>query len=78
MQGDETVRDRLIREAEQAIQDQGFFGVSMRQLARNVGVHPRTVTSLFGNKLNLLKAVEARRLDGLPRSSSSVVLLRED
>jgi AcrR family transcriptional regulator len=59
MPDDETTRDRVLREAEQALLEQGFFGVSMRQVALNAGVHPGTVLSLFGNKRNLLKTVEA-------------------
>jgi AcrR family transcriptional regulator len=54
------LRDRVLSEAEAAFLEQGFFGVSMRQVALNAGVHPGTVTTLFGNKRNLLRIVEAR------------------
>lgn len=56
----ESLRDRVLCEAEAAYVAEGFFGVSMRQVALNVGVHPGTMTTLFGNKLNMLRIVEAR------------------
>ena len=55
-----TLRELILREAEQALLEQGFFGVSMRQVASNTGVHPGTVGALFGGKKGLLKAAEER------------------
>jgi AcrR family transcriptional regulator len=80
MSNNDRVRDRLLQETEQAILQQGFFGVSMRKVALNVGVHPGTVVSLFGNKRNLLRTVEARLQDRQARLPlpAPVVLLRED
>ena len=56
----DALRERLLCEAERLYREQGFFGVSLRQVAANAGVHPRTVTVLFGGKRNLLRLVEAR------------------
>jgi AcrR family transcriptional regulator len=54
------LRELILREAEQALLQQGFFGVSLRQVAFNTGVHPGTVGALFGGKKGLLKAAEER------------------
>jgi AcrR family transcriptional regulator len=55
-----SLRELLLREAERAIAEQGFFDVSARQVAVNVGVHPSTVVNLFGSRAALLKAAQAR------------------
>jgi AcrR family transcriptional regulator len=80
MSDSETLRDRVLREAEQALLEQGFFGVSMRQVALNVGAHPGTVASLFGNKRNLLKTVEAHLREKQARKPlpPTLLFLRED
>ena len=54
------LRDRGLYEAEAAFIEQGFSGVSMRQVALSAGIHPGTMTTLFGSKRNLLRMVEAR------------------
>jgi AcrR family transcriptional regulator len=59
----DALRERVLCEAERVLREEGFFGVSLRQVATNAGVHPRTVTVLFGGKRNLLKLVEARLKD---------------
>lgn len=58
-----TLRERLLLEAEKAMQRDGFFGVSARQVALNVGVHPRMVSYLFGSRAELLRAAEGRLRD---------------
>ena len=60
MSNSASVRELILREAEQALVQQGFFGVSLRQVAQNTGVHPGTVGALFGGKRGLLKAAEER------------------
>ena len=55
-----TLKERLLLEAERALRTEGFFGVSARQVALNVGVHPRMVSYLFGSRAELLKAAEGR------------------
>ena len=62
------IRERLLSEAQSAIVELGFFGVSARQVALNVGVHPSTVGLLFGGRTQLLQAAEAR----LKQSSAQV------
>ncbi len=54
------LRERVLSVAEAELEAQGFFGVSMRQVALRAGVHPGTVATLFGNKHNLVKSAEAR------------------
>jgi AcrR family transcriptional regulator len=60
MSNNPAIKEQLLREAETALQREGFFGVSVRQVAQNVGVHPSTVTYLFGSRAGLLKAAEGR------------------
>ncbi len=55
-----TLRERLLLETERALRREGYFGVSARQIALNVGVHPRMVSYLFGSRARLLKAAEGR------------------
>ena len=54
------LKERLLQEAQAAIAEHGFFGVSARQLALAAGVHPSMVGSLFGSRTALLKAAEDR------------------
>ncbi len=55
-----TVRERLLLEAETALRRDGYFGVSIRQVALSAGAHPSTVGYLFGGRAALLKAAEER------------------
>jgi len=59
----EALRNRVLAEAEIVLGQEGFFGLSMRQVALNVGIHPGTMSSLFGSKRELLRTVEARVRD---------------
>jgi AcrR family transcriptional regulator len=60
MNDDPGLKERVLREAEAALRQDGFFGFSLRQVARSVGASPGTVGYLFGGKQGLLKAAEAR------------------
>jgi AcrR family transcriptional regulator len=55
-----SLEERVLRAAETALRQQGFFEFSMRGVARTVGVHPSTIGNLFGGKQGLLKATQAR------------------
>lgn len=55
-----SLRERVLREAETALREEGFFDFSMRRVARTVGVHPSAIGYLFGGKQGLLKAAEQR------------------
>jgi AcrR family transcriptional regulator len=54
------LRELILRETEQAILQEGYFGVSLRQVASSAGVHPGTIGALFGGKKGLLMAAEQR------------------
>jgi AcrR family transcriptional regulator len=60
MQDNLAIKERLLREAERALQREGYFGVSIRQVALSAGVHPSTVGHMFGGRAALLKAAEER------------------
>jgi AcrR family transcriptional regulator len=54
---------------ERALCERGFFGISIRQIAREVGVHPALIGHYFGGKKGLLSEIEllirSRRPDGV-------------
>ena len=56
----QALKEAVLREAEAALRQQGFFAFSMRQVARSAGVDPSVVSSIFGGRRGLLKAAEAR------------------
>lgn len=62
---DSGMRTRILDAGERAFRERGFFGISMRQIAREVGVHPALIGHYFGDKKGLLAEVE--RLAGSPR-----------
>lgn len=47
---DETLRERLIAEARQMLTVDGYHGVSLRVLTRNVETSTNAVYTLFGSK----------------------------
>ena len=54
-------REKILSAARQLISDQGYEGVTIRDLAALSGVAPKTLYRQFGNKENLLRtAVEER------------------
>jgi AcrR family transcriptional regulator len=55
------IRERILQAGIRAWNESGYFGVSMRGIAREVGVHPRTIGHHFGGKPGLLSAIEAGR-----------------
>ena len=74
---DETLRERLIAEARQMLTVDGYHGVSLRVLTRNVETSTNAVYTLFGSKEALMAEVVIRDLDRLfgdqydPNSSES-------
>ncbi len=54
---DDHVRTLILRVGEQALREHGFFGVSVRGIAREVGVPPGTIGYYFGGKQGLLSAI---------------------
>jgi AcrR family transcriptional regulator len=55
---DNRMRTRILEAGERAFCERGFFGVSIRQIAREVGVHPALIGHYFGDKKGLLSEVE--------------------
>jgi AcrR family transcriptional regulator len=68
------MRTRILDAAERAFFEQGFFGISIRQIAREVGVHPALIGHYFGDKKGLLSEIElrvrARPNDSKPAASA--------
>jgi AcrR family transcriptional regulator len=54
------MRAVILEAGERALRQHGFFGVSLRSLAREVGVHPQTIRHHFRDKRGLLTAIEGR------------------
>ena len=63
------MRARILDAGERALRERGFFGVSIRQIAREVGVHPALIGHYFGDKMGMLSEIE--RLIGSRRSSDT-------
>lgn len=55
---DSGIRTRILEAGERAICERGFFGISIRQIAREVGVHPALIGHYFGDKKGLLSEIE--------------------
>ena len=55
---DDQIRAMVLKAGEQALREHGFFGVSLRQIAQEVGVHPSSIGHHFGGKKGLLSAIE--------------------
>lgn len=55
---DSRMRARILDAGERAFCERGFFGVSIRQIAREVGVHPALIGHYFGDKKGLLSEIE--------------------
>jgi AcrR family transcriptional regulator len=55
---DSHMRARILDAGERAFCEQGFFGISIRQIAREVGVHPTLIGHYFGDKKGLLSEIE--------------------
>jgi AcrR family transcriptional regulator len=55
---DNRMRTRILEAGERAFCERGFFGVSIRQIAREVGVHPALIGHYFGDKKGLLSEIE--------------------
>jgi AcrR family transcriptional regulator len=54
------MRARILDAGERAFCERGFFGISIRQIAREVGVHPALIGHYFGDKKGLLSEIELR------------------
>lgn len=74
---DSRMRARILDAGERAFCERGFFGISIRQIAREVGVHPALIGHYFGDKKGLLSEIElqirSRRSNdiGAPASASA-------
>lgn len=55
---DSRMRARILDAGERALLERGFFGISVRQIAREVGVHPALIGHYFGDKKGLLSEIE--------------------
>ncbi len=55
---DSRMRARILDAGERAFCERGFFGISIRQIAREVGVHPALIGHYFGDKKGLLSEIE--------------------
>ena len=55
---DGRMRMRILEAGERALCEPGFFGISIRQIAREVGVHPALIGHYFGDKKGLLSEIE--------------------
>ena len=55
---DSRMRTRILEAGERAFCERGFFGISIRQIAREVGVHPALIGHYFGDKKGLLSEIE--------------------
>jgi AcrR family transcriptional regulator len=55
---DSRMRARILDAGERAFCERGFFGISLRQIAREVGVHPALIGHYFGDKKGLLSEIE--------------------
>lgn len=62
---DEALRERLVAEARKMLTEDGYHGVSLRVLTRNVGTSTNAVYTLFGSKEALMAEVVVRDLDEL-------------
>lgn len=62
---DEELRERLIEEARSMLTADGYHGVSLRVLTRNVGTSTNAVYTLFGSKEALMAEVVVRNLNNL-------------
>lgn len=60
---DEALRERLVEEAKKMLSEDGYHGVSLRVLTRNVGTSTNAVYTLFGSKEALMAEVAVRQLD---------------
>lgn len=60
---DEALRERLIKEARLMLSDDGYHGVSLRVLTRNVGTSTNAVYTLFGSKEALMAEGVVRDLE---------------
>ena len=58
-------KDRILDAAEKLIAERGFYGVSLRDIARGAEVDPGLVNYHFGNKRKLFDAVLLRRAEQL-------------
>jgi AcrR family transcriptional regulator len=55
---DSRMRARILDAGERAFCERGFFGISMREIAREVGVHPALIGHYFGDKKSFLSEIE--------------------
>lgn len=62
---DEALRERLIEHASKMMSEDGYHGVSLRVLTREVGTSTNAVYTLFGSKEALMAEVVVRHLDSL-------------
>lgn len=62
---DEALREKLIEHASKMMSEDGYHGVSLRVLTRDVGTSTNAVYTLFGSKEALMAEVVVRHLDAL-------------
>lgn len=55
---DRRMRARILDAGERAFCERGYFGISIRQVAREAGVHPALIGHYFGDKKGLLSEIE--------------------
>jgi AcrR family transcriptional regulator len=53
------IRTLIIEVGAREMSAKGYFGVSLRRIAQEAGVHPRTVSHHFGSRRDLIAAIEA-------------------
>lgn len=58
-----STKDRILDAAERLFAARGFYGVSLRDIARNANVDPALVSYHFGKKEQLFEAVMLRRAE---------------
>jgi AcrR family transcriptional regulator len=54
------LRSVILEAGERALREHGFFGLSIRRLAREIGVHHQTIRYHFRDKCGLVTAIEVR------------------
>lgn len=65
---DEALRERLVEEARKMLTEEGYHGVSLRVLTRNVGTSTNAVYTLFGSKEALMAEIVVRDLNEMLES----------
>ncbi len=59
MGNDKCTRTNIIEVGAREMSAKGYFGISLRRIAQEAGVHPRTVSHHFASRRALVAAIEA-------------------